>query len=103
MVIEQALEQGHSFLLKHQSDIYSSRDDNDLVARVTSNLQNQLDHVESQWQELMRNSEKWQSNLSSVLDVSLFFFLTSNYYSLVSVCNFVFDKIMLIFVYAHSD
>ena len=56
MVIEQALEQGHSFLLKHQSDIYSSRDDNDLVARVTSNLQNQLDHVESQWQELMRNS-----------------------------------------------
>jgi len=70
LVIEQALEQGHSFLLKHQSDVYMARgDDTNLVARVTTNLQNQLAHVETKWQDLMRNSEKWQKNLNAVLEI----------------------------------
>ena len=71
VVIEQALEQGHNFLLKHeaQSLNYSSNNDDNLAARVAGNLQKQLAHVESQWRELMENSNKWQQTIDVILEV----------------------------------
>lgn len=73
MVIEQGLEQGHNFLLKHQvhgnDPNYMTRDDK-LVVRVATSLREQLTHIESQWQELQVNSDKWEKTISLVLEVS---------------------------------
>jgi len=74
-VIEQALEQGHSFLLKHRpqsnNSAYTARDDK-LVVRVASSLSEQLTHIESQWQDLQNNTDKWEKTISLVLEVSAF-------------------------------
>lgn len=77
-MIEQALEQGHNFLLKHQmhtaDNDYATNDDNKLVVRVAASLREQLSHIESQWQDLQVNSDKWQKTISLVLEVSGKFF-----------------------------
>ena len=46
-----------------------ARNDNNLVARVAGNLQKQLAHVETQWQELIENSNKWQQTIDVILEV----------------------------------
>ena len=79
VVIEQALEQGHNFLLKHQSsqdETFMQRGDK-LVVRVASSLREQLTHIQSQWLDLQNNSDKWEKTISLVLEVrpSLFPFL----------------------------
>ena len=75
-VIEQALEQGHNFLLKHQgqNESFTARDEK-LVVRVAGSLREQLTHIQSQWQELQNNTEKWEKTISLVLEVRLFVFL----------------------------
>lgn len=74
VVIEQALDQGHSFLLKHQAQSqdpnYLARNDHNLALRVAGNLQTQLERIESQWQDLRLTSDKWQHAINAVLEVS---------------------------------
>ena len=72
-MIEQALEQGHNFLLKHQGQQQQieNSEDNKLVARVASSLREQLTHIQSQWLELQENTEKWEKTISLVLEVCL--------------------------------
>ncbi|XP_057306952.1 utrophin-like isoform X3 [Hydractinia symbiolongicarpus] len=73
VVIEQALDQGHSFLLKHQAQTqdpnYLARNDHNLALRVAGNLQTQLERIESQWQDLRLTSDKWQHAINAVLEL----------------------------------
>lgn len=72
LVIEQALSNGHNFLLKNQAQTedpsYAKQEEN-LVARAAANLQVQLEHVESQWLELNDNSNKWERTIHNILEV----------------------------------
>ncbi|XP_065653209.1 utrophin-like isoform X2 [Hydra vulgaris] len=64
VVIKQVLDQGRNFLMKHQMHELASREDN-----IVSSVQEQIEHIETQWQLLMSNSEKWQVTIDTVLEL----------------------------------
>nr|XP_012563309.1 unnamed protein product [Hydra vulgaris] len=66
VVIKQVLDQGRNFLMKHQVHELASREDN-----IVSSVQEQIEHIETQWQLLMSNSEKWQVTIDTVLEYML--------------------------------
>ena len=50
--------------------------------RAASNLQQQITHIQAQWNQLIANSDAWQKTIDAVLEVILFspYILPTNFH-----------------------
>lgn len=73
-VIEQAIDQGQAFLQSHDAqardpNYQQKMTENAMIIRAASNLQKQISHIQTQWSQLIANSEAWQKTIEAVLEL----------------------------------